>query len=691
MGQDSTRSSLELLYHVSRELANEIELRPLLKKTLSLSVYHVSAERASIVILNEQNKPIDAAIMYGDKIYNHTVQQLKETVEKGMAGWVVRHHKPVMVDDTRQDLRWVRRPDDDANRSGAKSALCVPLLAHRKLVGVLTVVHPQVGFFSNEQLNLLQSIADIAGLAALNARLYESSKQRSRVMSALIDNAVALNSSLQLDEVLKILMEQTTQALEVEVAALGFITQDGKEIEFRSAWGESSQFVEKVRLSVGKGVAGTVAATGKSVVTGLADLKEIDQYPGYSIYSMAAAPVKANSHIIGVLLAMNPKTGEFDPDTLTILNAICNVAGTAIRNAQNFEELQASQQRYVELFEGHFDPIVITDLQGKILEANQQACTILQYTKESIQRVDICQVHKINEKKLGDRFSLVTGQNTVTYDSEMIASNGWRVPAQVIARRVNFSGAESIQWLLRDISERIDLDTLRNDLIAMVYHDLRSPLANVTASLDILSSLTPPDRDETTVSLLNIAMRSSDRIQRLLNSLLDIYRLEAGQTVVNRKEVDSITLINEVVDVIHPALEAKNQTLKRLIPPDLPLLWVDPDMIRRVLVNLTENASKFTAQDSHIEIGATQEEDFIQFWVKDDGPGIPKEEQDRIFDKFSRLQMNGSVKGLGLGLTFCRLAVSGHGGKIWVESESGKGSTFYFTLPSKSIAEQSMQ
>jgi PAS domain S-box-containing protein len=683
MSLDSTRSSLELLYHVSRELANEIELRPLLKKTLTLAVYHIGAERASIVILNEKNKPIDAAIMYGDKIYTHTIQQLKETIEKGIAGWVIRHHKPVMIDDTREDLRWVRRPDDDTKKSGAKSALCVPLMAHRKLVGVLTLVHPQVSFFNNDHMELLQSIADIAGLAALNARLYENSKQRSRVMSALIDNAVALNSSLQLDEVLQILMEQTAQALDVEVAALGFITNDGKEIEFHSAWGESSQFVEHVRIAVGKGVAGMVAATGKSVVAGSAELSEIDQYPGYSIHSIAAAPVQANNQIIGVLLAMNPKLDEFDPDTLTILNAICNVAGTAIRNAQTYEQLHLSQQRYAELFEDHIDPILITDFSGTILEANQQACTILQLTKERILQTNINQVHSLIATKLGPDFSQVMEHGTITYESEMLVSNNQRVPVQVIARRVNFSGAVSIQWVLRDISERIDLDTLRNDLIAMVYHDLRSPLANVTASLDILSSLTPTNRDETTVSLLNIAMRSSDRIQRLLNSLLDVYRLEAGQTVVNRKEVDPNTLISEVIDVIQPSLETKNQTLNRAIANDLPPLWVDPDMIRRVLVNLMENASKFSPQDSHIEVGASLVDGHSKIWVKDDGPGIPVDDQERIFDKFSRLKVNGAIKGLGLGLTFCKLAVIGHGGEIWVDSEPGKGSTFFFTLPPK--------
>ena len=153
--------------------------------------------------------------------------------------------------------------------------------------------------------------------------------------------------------------------------------------------------------------------------------------------------------------------------------------------------------------------------------------------------------------------------------------------------------------------------------------------------------------------------------------------------MVKRKEVDPTTLISEVIDVIQPSFDTKNQTLNRVIADDLPPLWVDPDMIRRVLVNLMENASKFSPQDSHIEIGASLVDGHSKIWVKDDGPGIPAEDQERIFEKFSRLKVNGAIKGLGLGLTFCKLAVIGHGGEIGVESAPGKGSTFFFTLPPK--------
>lgn len=691
MDQDSSRTSLQLLFNISRELANEIELHPLLKKILVLAVHNVGAERGSIVILNESGRPVDAAIIYGEKIYTHTVQQLRETIEKGMAGWVVKHHKPVLVNDTRQDTRWLRRPDDDTNRTGSKSAICVPLMAHQKLVGVLTVVHPQVSFFNTDHMNLLQSIGDIAGIAALNARLYAESEKRARVMTALIDNAIAINSSLHLNEVLQRLLEHTKEALQVEVVALGMVDPTENEIEIRAATGENAVKLIGTRFPLGKGIAGKVAIDGKSIIAHEAFLEDSDRIPGFNIQSFACSPLRAESKIIGVLEAINPRSEGFEQESLVLLNAFGSLAGTAVRNAQLFEQIQATNLRYMELFEDNIDPIIITDFNGVMIESNRQAGRVTGIAPAELQGKHIRGVHAVNMEKLGEEFSNLLSSDTITYESNIRTHEGWEIPVQVYVRKIEYLGATSIQWILRDITERVDLDSLRNDLIAMVYHDLRSPLANVTASLDILSTLQSGENEETAASLLNIAMRSSDRIQRLLNSLLDTYRLEAGQSIVNLKDVNPTTLIKEVVDIIQPTLESKTQTLTMNIQPNLGNLSVDSDMIRRVLINLVENASKFSPVQAHIEMGALTKDGSIEFWIQDNGPGIPLEDQERVFDKFSRLKMSGSAKGMGLGLAFCRLAVAGHGGKIWVESTPGKGSCFYFSLPMVDIRKLSTE
>ncbi len=349
----------------------------MVKQDLNPIHYNVGAERGSIVVLNEQGKPIDAAIIYGDKIYSHTLQQIRETVEKGMAGWVVRHHKSVLVNDTREDQRWVHRPDDDAKKTGAKSALCVPLLAHKKLVGVLTVVHPSINFFNTDHLSLLQSIADIAGIAILNSRLFEESQRRTRVMEALIDNAISLNSSLRTEDVLLRLMQQTTQALNIEIAALCFLDANGEYLEIRTASGEGSDKILNTVFKVGEGFVGRSVVDGNATIGSAENIPEIDQFVGLNVHSMAAVPVRADTRIIGVLLAINPKKEEFEDEALMVMNAIGNLAGIAIRNALNFEQIQTSNQRYTELFDHHIDPIVITDLRGNIIEANNMACDVL--------------------------------------------------------------------------------------------------------------------------------------------------------------------------------------------------------------------------------------------------------------------------------------------------------------------------
>jgi signal transduction histidine kinase len=238
---------------------------------------------------------------------------------------------------------------------------------------------------------------------------------------------------------------------------------------------------------------------------------------------------------------------------------------------------------------------------------------------------------------------------------------------------------------MRDITERKELDSLREDLTAMIYHDLRSPLANIVSSLDILYSMVPEDDKETVLTILKIAENSTDRIQRLVSSLLDVSRLESGQPVADQKVVDTMDLIQSAVRDVMPVAAGRHQTLITDLPDQLSSIWVDEDMTRRVLINLMENASKFSPQNGLIELGARQEDQWIHMWVEDNGPGIPGAEQERIFDKFTRLRGSNKPGGLGIGLAFCRLAVMGHGGRIWVESEPGNGSTFHFTFPTATV------
>ncbi len=689
----STRASLELLYNISRELAAALDMRTVLQRVLFLSMKSVGAISGSILVLDDNEQPVESAIITGARVHDQTTQQLRATFERGLAGWVIRNRLAVLVPDTSRDERWLRRPDDAEERTGAKSAVSAPILARDQMVGVMTLVHPKPGQFTEDHLALVQSIADQAGIAVLNARLYDDSQRQARVMTALAESASAITASLKLDDVLQHILETISQALRVELVSLALIEQQTQELVFRASTDHDDKSIVGMRLAIGQGVAGWVAQEGKGTIVhnASADPRFYDGFDRklrFTTHAIACAPIRSRGEVIGVLEAINPLDNYFDPDALLVLEGIGSLAGTAIRHAQLFESLQATHQRYRELFEDSIDPILITDWAGHILEANRPASLITGLENDDLRKMIIDQLQIIDQEGLGEDFSTLSHGDMHSYETNLYTPSGREIPVQVYVREANIDGISHLQWILRDITERKNLDSLRNDLLSMIYHDLRSPLANIVSSLDVLESILPSEQDPTLQSLLNIAVRSTERIQRLTNSLLDMRQLEAGRPIGNRQLTPPEHIAKDAIEAVKPTADSKNQEIAIDITPNLPEVVVDADMIRRVLINLLENAVKYTPSDSRIFVGVHSDNDMVQMCVKDNGPGIPDADRERIFDKFTRLHTKTGPKGLGLGLAFCRLAIEKHGGRIWVDDETETGACFRFTLPVTAITEE---
>ncbi|MCC7119161.1 MAG: GAF domain-containing protein [Anaerolineales bacterium] len=681
--EDKTQALLELLISVSREIASALDLRTVLQRLLFAVLQHVGGERASIVVIDDTGKPVDATIVYGRQLHEHTTQQLKDTIERGLAGWVVKNRKAALLQDTSKDERWLRRADDEIEQTGAKSAICVPLISRERLVGVLTLVHSAPNSFNQTHLELMQAIADQASIAVLNARLYTESQRTARVMSALAEGAEAMNSSLELQDVWRRILNQTMQALQVETVGLALTDHATADLIFHAAAGQDAGNIPGRRIPQGQGLAGLVIKGERGLVVPnvSADSRygEADKFAGIQMRAVVIVPIQSQGKTIGVLEAINPVSGGFDPDALLVMAGLGSLAGSAIQNAQFLEKLQSAHSRYRELFEDSVDPIIITDWEGRVLEANRQAVTLSGFTKDQLHAMSIDQLHDVSWNKTGVSFESLK-QKACVYESALHLQNGGVVPVEVHARRVEFNEVSSAQWILRDITERKELDALRDDMTAMIYHDLRAPLGNIVSSLDMMNTLMP-NKDDTLRAMLTIASNSTGRIQRLINSLLDISRLEAGHQIVDQQAVDPTLLIDEALRDVRPNATARTQTLEKKVASVLPLIWVDVDMIHRVLINLLENAIKFTPVEGRIEIGATTNGQSVKFWVKDNGTGIAEADRERIFEKFTRLRGKSRSTGLGVGLAFCKLAALGHGGQIWVESQPDQGATFWITLP----------
>jgi PAS domain S-box-containing protein len=663
-------------------VATALDLRTVLQRLLFASIENVGAERGSIVVLDDAGKPIDATIVYGKRPLEHTTQQLRETVERGLAGWVVRHRKGVLIPDTSRDERWLRREDDAVEKTGAKAAICVPLQARERMVGVLTLVHSVPNAFTEEHLELMQAIADQASVAVLNARLYTESQRTARVMTALAEAAAAINTSLEMSDVWQRVLNQAMQALQVETVALALLDSQA-DLIYQAAVGRNAGHILNRHVPAGRGLAQQVVSDRRGLVVPNVGndqrYSEIDQFGGIETHALAIAPIQSQGKVIGILEAINPIARFFDQDALLVMSGLGSLAGTSIQNATLYAQLNEAHQRYHELFEDSIDSILITDWTGKVLESNRQAVELSGYTADELRTLTVAQLHDVNWSKVGLEFEVLR-DGDCSYESSLHRKDLSSVPVEVHARCVEFEESQSVQWILRDVTARKDLDRLREDMTAMIYHDLRSPLGNIISSLDMLHGMVP--QDESTMSMLGIAVNSTGRIQRLVNSLLDISRLEAGQEIQDKVAIDPAALIDEAIRDAEPGAIGRNQVIEKQVAPGLPMISVDVDMIHRVFINLLENAIKFTPARGTIVIGGKVENaEWIRIWVRDDGPGIAPGEQERIFEKFTRLQGKDRPGGLGIGLTFCRLAVNGHGGRIWVESEPGHGATFWLTLP----------
>ena len=683
---DSAGSLLELLIRINRDVAGALDLRTVLQRLILAAMQHVGGERASIIVVDDVGRPVDATIVYGTSLHEHTTKQLRETLDRGLAGWVVRHRKPALVSDTSLDERWLHRPDDAADQSGPKAALSVPLIARNQVVGVLTIVHSLPGAFGPGHLELAQAIADQASIAVLNARLYSDSTRQARIMTALAEGAASFGSSLDLQDVWERVLNRTLQTLQVETAALGMLDESVGQVVFRAAAGQSAASIVGHRGAKNRGLVGEVLQKGHAVVipntSESTQFTEDDRFEGVETRAIIIAPVQSQGAAIGVLAAINPVRRHFDADAVTVLEGLGGLAGATIRNAQLFEQLQGAQQHYLELFEESTDLVFVTDWEGKITENNRHAEQVTGFSRERLKSMSIGQLHHVDWNKVGKGFDGLRRQEATSYESTVQAADGRSITVEVHARPIVFAATNSVLWTLHDLTEREQLDDLRKNLTAMIYHDLRSPLSNLISSLDLLWGMTGDDPD--VKSTLEIAEHSAERMNRLVNTLLDINRLEAGAGPTSLAANNPEELISASIRDVGPAAEARQHRIRRAVAAGLPELLVDGDMLRRVLTNLLENAIKFSRAGSEVEIGALRQGDAVQLWVQDQGPGIPPGDQQRIFEKFTSLAGGRPPEaGLGLGLAFCQMAVQAHKGSIHVESQEGKGSRFVITLPLK--------
>ena len=420
------------------------------------------------------------------------------------------------------------------------------------------------------------------------------------------------------------------------------------------------------------------------------------------VISAAYIPIISKKKtVLGTLAVGSRKLRKFSTEKISLLQTFGSQLGMALENAQLYDEVHRGKAYIENLVENAADIILSTDLEDQILTWNRGAEVTLGYSKEEVigKHLSILlppqRVHELAEMRAKVELS------GALRDIE-VASNRKDGAAIYLSLSVSpITGIDGkIAGFLRvakDITEKKryerrlkELDKLKSDFVSNVSHELRTPLTAIKGSVDnMLDGLTGDLNEKQSRYLVRIKS-NTDRLARLINDLLDLSKIEAG-IKLKPTNLDLVTIAREVIESLRPLAAEKLINYRQLNLLESALdAWADPDRIAEVLMNLLGNAIKFTPNDGTVSLSLQRNgTEWVKVSVADTGPGIPSEEANRIFDKFYQVTQakNQKAVGTGLGLSITKALVEMHGGKIWLESEVGKGSIFSFTLPAEQPAE----
>ena len=531
-------------------------------------------------------------------------------------------------------------------------------------------------------------VADQAAFALANARLFKAEQHRRRLADTLASITHTINSTLDLSKVLDLILEQLSLVVDYDSSSILLYDDDRETLTVRAAHGfDDMDDALSVSLPFDEDSPNYQAINLKKPIV----IADVDSEPHWikssssqAVRSWIGVPLIARDEVVGMLTVDSHQVDKYSEENVSVVAAFANQAATAVANAQAVTQLQNAEASYSALFEDNTDIVIITNYQGLILDVNRKGCQVLRRPKDAFINLEIAFIHSRLPAFLKKQTKRLKVWREASIELDVKDAYRQAVPLEFKVRQVQFRGKDCVQWVGRDISKRKELERMRQDMVNMLMHDLRGPLGNLINAIELISMLI--DKTENLPKIkhfLEMATRSGQAVNDLIDSMLDVSRLEQGEIPLQRRMTNIHKLIQAVEEQVTPEAKLKQMELTIESLPEALEVWLDNSLIRRVLINLVGNAIKYTPEKGHVLLTVKATKDKLCFTISDTGPGISKADQTRVFEKFSRADNASSISGVGLGLAFCKLATEAHNGAISVESEGipGKGSTFQVTLP----------
>lgn len=579
----------------------------------------------------------------------------------------------------------------------------VPLITSERVLGCLAVMgfNPNVKFTTFD-LNLLTTLSGQVSAAIENALLYANTDQAlsRRVQQLAVLGRVGreLSAEFDLERLFDIILQSALNFTNTKRGGVLLLNEQTNQLELKMSEGYSLDFPEEPALV---GIVGRVARTKQ--VQNVPDVRldaDYHELANGNTRSQLSVPMLHNERLLGIINVESEHVGAFSENDQAFISQLADQAAIALQSALLFSAATQERDRLDTVLDSVGEAILMIQSDGRTLLANEVIKTFTGTPLNKIIGVHFSELPDIVQTVLGENVGEVTPLNKIwsgKHHSWPI-NDTYKVQTPNLERVLNRGifpvGRESehtqgIVIVLRDITEEIRIREERELINETLVHDLRSPTSAALGALDIIESVIPDDENKDILSQsLNVAQRSTQRVLRLITTLLDISRLETGSLELI---LDYVSLVELVDDILPELIYQANRAgiiINNTLSDSLPFIWADADKLKRVIINLLDNAIKFTPEGGQVGISASlhgDEELLIQIY--DTGPGIPVEYREKIFERFVQAPgIHGRRRGSGLGLTFCQLTVNAHGGKIWVDERLQDehpqgGSIFKLTLP----------
>jgi len=431
------------------------------------------------------------------------------------------------------------------------------------------------------------------------------------------------------------------------------------------------------------------------------------------VKSLLVFPLKIGEKLNGFIRLDNVfVTGKWSYEDFAILRVCSEIIGNVLERRRMEGALRESEERYKAIFEQSLDGLYIHDFEGNFIDANPVALKMLGYTKEEISSLNFSsllnegQIPMIQEaikellmtetdkgiteyhlKRADGTYVWVEIKVSVIYkDRKPCAVQG--IVRDITERKRMIEKSEKYQWEIEQQNIKLkEIDHIKSNFLNVISHELRTPMVSIKGYVQMLSKGVLGEITEEQKKSLEIVLRNTNRLDCLIQDVLDLSQLESGTMEFVPEETNVQKLIDELTEAMQSSADLKNIKINRELEENLPSLNIDSERIKQVIINLINNAIKFSPDGSIINIKAKMNVDDILFEVQDFGCGIPKDKQAKIFETFYQADssMNRLFSGAGLGLSISKNIIHTHKGKIWVESNLNEGSTFRFTLPVESV------